>query len=232
MRSNTVLSALFVSLFCVTVAAVPAIADTLTLTGVGGAQSDGVYIYPYKFTVTANGKSVENVSMSCLNFNRAITMGESWAVDAISIPMGSGSNIDGESPASYRADAWLYNQYNNPNYTATEVQFAIWSIMDPAGVKYTNGFDSKAKELASDALAEANILPASYFANDVLFIPDTSNKSGWGDNGEPQIFIVDPSPIAPTPEPSGLLLFGTGLLGTGLIVQRRQMLSARSTAAN
>src|ERR1700678_3496191 len=41
-------------------------ADTLTLTGVGGANTDGVYTYPYEFTVTNASGTSTDVLMSCL----------------------------------------------------------------------------------------------------------------------------------------------------------------------
>ena len=44
-------------------------ADTLTLTGVGGQNTDGVYVYPYYFTATGASGSETLVAMSCLNFN-------------------------------------------------------------------------------------------------------------------------------------------------------------------
>ncbi len=224
MRIKTVALALAVAVTALTVSAVPALADTLTLTGVGGANSDGVYVYPYIFTVVQGGKTTTNVSLSCLNFDREISFGETWAVKEYAIPTGTGT-LDGETYANYRADAWLYTQYSNSAYTATEVQFAIWDIMDPTGVAGKQGFDTKPQNLAATAKTMATTLPSSFFANEVLYIPDTSNSSGWGSNGEPQIFIGS---IAPTPEPSSLLLFGTGLFATVGVLQRRNLVAARA----
>ncbi|GAC1658044.1 MAG: hypothetical protein NVS9B15_19530 [Acidobacteriaceae bacterium] len=135
----------------------------MTLTGVGGANSDGVYIYPYYFTVTEGTKAATNAALTCLNFDREITMGETWGVKEYAVPMGSGT-LDGESYASYRADAWLFNQYSNASYTATEVQFAIWSIMDPIGVAGKQGSDAKSQALASQAINTASTEPSAYFA--------------------------------------------------------------------
>lgn len=198
-----------------------ALADTLTLTGVGGAQSDGDYVYPYLFTVNNGSSTATNISLSCLSFDRDVTIGESWTAAEYSIPMGSGT-LDGESYADYRADVWLFNQYSNSSYTATEVQFAIWSIMDPTGVQGKSGFDATAQSLASQAKTAATTEPLSYYAGDVLYIPES-----WPSNdGQPQIFLTNVNPL-PTPEPNSLLLFGTGLLGiAGVIRQRRPQLSA------
>ncbi len=220
MRIKLAVLALSVAASALSLASAPMFADTLTLTGVGGANSDGVYVYPYLFTVTEGGKTVANVALSCLNFDREVSIGETWAVKEYAVPAGSGT-LDGESFASFRTDAWLNNQYSNPNYTATEVQFAIWSIMDPGGVSGKQGFDAQSQALASQAVSAAAAEPASYFANNVIFIPDTSNQSGWGSNGEPQIFMAASNPIAPTPEPSSLALLGTGLFATVGVLKRR-----------
>lgn len=225
MRIKIAVLAAFVSaLSCVA----PAFADTLTLTGTGGVTSDGVSVYPYLFTVTEGGKTVTNVSLSCLNFDREITVGESWTVDEYAIPMGTGT-LDGESYANYRADAWLNTQYSNPSYTATQVQFAIWSIMDPSGVAGKQGFDATAQTLAATAKTMASSLPASFFTGDILFVPDPSGAAGWNPT-EPQIFIASTNPIAPTPEPSSLMLFGTGLAGMAGLLRQRSMRVAQAAA--
>jgi hypothetical protein len=163
---------------------------------------------------------VTGIDLSCLNFNREVTIGESWTVDTVAVPLGNGT-LDGQSDASFRADAWLMNQYSNPAYTATEVQFAIWSIMDPSGVQGKNGFDSSAQSLANLALQMANMLPSSYFANEVIFLPDSSDQAAWT-NGEPQIFMDTVNPVAATPEPSSLMLLGTGLAGAASLLRRRK----------
>jgi hypothetical protein len=218
MRLKTTVVFLTLSLVC-TISGV-SYADSLTLSGVGGQITDGVYVDPYLFTVTGPGGTNTLVDMSCLNFNREVSIGQSWSANPVNVAsVSTSATIDGESGLDILADAYLYNQYagaiGNAQLTS-DIQFAIWDIMDPTDVSGQSGYDANAQALAAAALRAAPNQTSSTYANDELFVP-----TGYTAGSEPQLFMTDPPPSAITPEPTSLILLGTGLLGTVGLMRRK-----------
>jgi hypothetical protein len=203
--------ALLVPIVCLGVGSMAMKADTLTLnSGTVNPSGGSTEIYPYSFQLgTPSGTST--VNLMCLNYNREITSGESWSITEESIPTGN-TVMDQD----YRADAILYSEIVHPQVgvSASEVQYAEWSIFDPADLMGNSLFDSTANNLASNALSAANdqqLINSGYFNQFTLYIPANDTSSG------PQEFIG----TATTPEPSSLMLFGSGLIGVAGVVRRK-----------
>jgi len=159
-------------------------ADTLTLTGTGSNQTDGVYAYPYYLSL--NGGTSQD--MMCLSFNNEITQGETWNVTPTAVV----GTLDKEA-------AWLYSDAKKNLGNDIDDQLAAWSLF-ASNVPMTAGSDAQ----LANALASINSEPQAFYSQFTIYIPvGDPNAAGY-----PQTFISQTS----TPEPWPLLMLGTGLL--------------------
>jgi hypothetical protein len=183
------------SLFCLLTLVSPrgAFADsvTLSLVGTGSNQANGEYTYPYYVTVNGNTNS-----LMCLSYNNAITQGESWQ-----------ATVQAVTGNLYEEAAWLLNDANTNPGNAINDQLAAWGLF-ASGV---TGSDN-AQLIAAQNFVGSNPNDTSFYNQFQLYVPLYGTQSSGGD---PQIFMGE------TPEPSSLVLLGTGLLGLALVAFRK-----------
>lgn len=194
--------------FCLAALAGYAKADTLKF---NGSSSE---IGPYQLTLDGS----TSVNLFCLDDFRTIHVGETWNVN-----INNGSDYLSSNKHSddflYEEEAYIYSELGASNghghtYTDTDVQEALWNIFDDHANtnQYADALESAAYNFS---------YTSSFLSGFDFYIPTQGGHEGddWNDN-LPQEMIGSADPT-PAPEPSSLLLMGSGLAGLAGLVRRK-----------
>jgi hypothetical protein len=233
MKKIGVVSLFAISAFCVSPLFSPLKAYgssvTMQFTGVGTNSSGGVDTYPYDFKVTpSGGGSSETLELMCISFNQEIYLqnpNETWTANVVTA--GSLGKFDEE-------EAYLYSiaAANVTNNTISgAANWADWALGDSSSLTVEESFlkshnisGTEYNDAVYDLTTGLSSADLADFANYLVYVPTSDGYSGRTNDGLPQTFIGGPPPVVP--EPSSLVLFGSGLLSAAGALYRRKRLTA------
>jgi len=225
MRTFGVRAVLSTAAFCVLSLLSPlsAYADSVTITveGVGATSGNSDlsdYVYPYFFSIN---RSTSYTPMMCLSYLSDISVGETWQATIITPT----TNLEKEAIYIYSLAA----ASGATQETIIDAQLADWYLFDTALTipsEYADGVNALLTE--AENFVATNTDPSFYSGYAIYDVVDGTSVDAEGKTVSDGQNLVT---VAHAPEPSSLVLLGSGLSFAALFFYCQKRKSLRNISA-
>lgn len=179
-------------------------ADTVKLINFGDI---GPSAGPYQATLNGN-----SITMVCVSVNRLVTEGQTWQVTINELTSAGVENAMYGAQANallkYQQAAWLTDQLSLHTDEQGDIQKAIWNIFNPSLTPDTEGSN------AWLVLAQNQNFDGYDFSKFRILTPLDRTRRGPQEN------------LTTVPEPTTMLLLGTGLAAVAAKLRRKRQLNS------
>jgi hypothetical protein len=180
-----------------------AFADTVKLIKLGDQIGPGAFAGPYQATLNGNP-----ITMVCVSFDRHVTEGQTWQVTVNDLTAAGVANAlygdQAKALSKYQQAAWLTDQLSLHVDQKGDIQTAIWNIFNSGKTPDTAGSN------AWLVLAQNQNFLGYDFSKFRILTPLDRSSKGPQEN------------LTTVPEPTTMLLFGTGITAIAAKVRRRR----------
>ncbi len=176
---------------------------TAHFNGVAGNNQNGEYTYPYYISLDGGVQ----IPMVCDDFYHTSNIGDTWLANITPLAGGNLSQTRFGDYDKYLEVAFLLEKFNNNDTPEWgNINFAIWRIFNPgvnsgSAPQGTEGADYWFNLAQTANLGNVNL------SHVMILTPVNAHSS----SGDQEFFFL--SPGGSTPEPSALLLLGSGVVG-------------------